>query len=138
VSVEDVSSRAGLLLRVAHTLAAGRTWYGRVGYGFGRGGFNISPAAWARAAAAAAAAPLGDLAADLSGIDDAAAAIVERYRGAGERAAAPGRARARLRARSRRRCGRPAPHKSIALAGRTAPAPLLPPPQPAARAPKAP
>lgn len=30
-------------LRVLHTAARGMTWYGQWHYGFGRGGFNMSP-----------------------------------------------------------------------------------------------
>ena len=35
-------------LRVLHTIAHGTTWYGRWGYAFGRGGFNLTAAAWVR------------------------------------------------------------------------------------------
>ena len=30
-------------LRVLHTAARGMTWYGQWHYGFGRGGFNMTP-----------------------------------------------------------------------------------------------
>ncbi len=39
-------------LRVLFPAAFKSTWYGRWDYSFGRGGFNIRPAAWRRAAAA--------------------------------------------------------------------------------------
>ncbi|KIY92328.1 hypothetical protein MNEG_15635 [Monoraphidium neglectum] len=81
VSVEDVSSKGGMLLRILHTIAAGSTWYGSVGYAFGRGGFSIGRGDWEAAAAAAAGADLGAMAADFDGVDAAAAAVLERYRG---------------------------------------------------------
>lgn len=39
-------------LRVLFPAAFKATWYGRWGYGFGRAGFGIKPAAWKRAASA--------------------------------------------------------------------------------------
>lgn len=81
--MEDVSSKGGMLLRVLHTAAAGKTWYGRVGYAFGRAGFNISAADWAAAAGAVGGAALSDLAADFEGVDAAAGAVLARYQGEG-------------------------------------------------------
>ena len=49
VTVEDVSTKGGLPLRVLHTLAHGSTWYGAKGYVFGRAGFGISRHAFKRA-----------------------------------------------------------------------------------------
>jgi hypothetical protein len=72
-----------MLLRILHTIAAGSTWYGSVGYAFGRGGFSIGRGDWEAAAAAAAGADLGAMAADFDGVDAAAAAVLERYRGQG-------------------------------------------------------
>jgi hypothetical protein len=88
VSVEDVSSRGGMLLRILHTVAAGSTWYGRLGYGFGRAGFNLSARDWEAAVRAVARAELGVLAADFEGVDAAAVAILGRYQGQGGRSAA--------------------------------------------------
>jgi hypothetical protein len=39
-------------LRVLFPAACKSTWYGRWGYGFGRAGFGIKPAAWKRAVSA--------------------------------------------------------------------------------------
>jgi hypothetical protein len=83
VSVEDVSSRGGMLLRILHTVAAGTTWYGRLGYGFGRAGFGIGPRDWEAAARAVSRAELSALAADFEGTDDAGGAVLARYQGEG-------------------------------------------------------
>ena len=74
-----------MLLRVLHTAAAGKTWYGRVGYSFGRAGFNISAADWRSAVGAVGGAALADLAADFEGVDAAAVAVISRYQGQGGR-----------------------------------------------------
>jgi len=68
-------------LRVLHMAAHGTTWYGRWGYAFGRGGFNIQAPAWRAAAAAVAAAPLAALRADFAatGADADALRVLERY-----------------------------------------------------------
>jgi len=49
VSVEDVSTKSGLPLRVLHSIAHGSTWYGAHGYSFGRGGFGITKHVFKRA-----------------------------------------------------------------------------------------
>eukprot|EP00775_Hariotina_reticulata_P006176 gene6176-6414_t len=66
VSVEDVSNKNGMLLRVLHTAAFGTTWYGKFGYGFGRGSFNISREQYAAAVAAVWGASLASIAADFA------------------------------------------------------------------------
>ncbi|KAK9867052.1 hypothetical protein WJX84_008430 [Apatococcus fuscideae] len=48
VSVEDVSNKGGMELRVLHTAAHQQTWYGQWGYKFGRAGFNLSATAYHR------------------------------------------------------------------------------------------
>jgi hypothetical protein len=53
VSVEDVSNKLTLELRVLHAIAYGKTWYGRWIYNFGRGPYNRSAADWAAAVATA-------------------------------------------------------------------------------------
>jgi hypothetical protein len=58
VSVEDVSNKLTLELRVLHAIAYGKTWYGRWDYTHGRGPFNTSAADWATAASTAAKTPL--------------------------------------------------------------------------------
>ena len=65
VTVEDVSTKSGLPLRVLHTLAHGSTWYGARGYAFGRGGFGISRHAFKRASDTMHKFSLGVLRADL-------------------------------------------------------------------------
>ena len=49
VTVQDVSTKGGLPLRLLHGCAYGCTWYGSAGYGFGRGGFGTSRGAHKRA-----------------------------------------------------------------------------------------
>ena len=46
------SLQGGMELRVLFPAAYKSTWYGRWGYGFGRAGFGIKPAAWKRAVSA--------------------------------------------------------------------------------------
>ena len=66
VTVEDVSNKGGVELRVLLAASAHqRTWYGRFGYGFGRGGHGTKRSSWKKAAAAASGAPLAPL---LSGL----------------------------------------------------------------------
>lgn len=86
VSVEDVSSRGGMPLRIVHAIASGVTWYGRLGYGFGRAGFNIGPRDWEAALAAVAGADLAAICDDFAGVDEAVPTIIRRYQGEGERA----------------------------------------------------
>eukprot|EP00884_Botryococcus_braunii_P013401 jgi/Botrbrau1/22061/Bobra.0024s0070.1 len=49
ITVEDVSNKSGMELRVLHAVAFQKTWYGRWGYTYGRGGFNISRQIWKKA-----------------------------------------------------------------------------------------
>jgi hypothetical protein len=72
--------QVGMDLRVLHTAAFRNTWYGRWGYGFGRGGFGISRPVWRRSAEAVAKAPLDDILADFAGEDKALVDIIDRYR----------------------------------------------------------
>ena len=62
------------------TAAHGNTWYGRWGYGFGRGGYNLQRSNWDAAAAQLHGAPLADVLHDFRDIDRAVVAIVRRYR----------------------------------------------------------
>lgn len=79
VSVEDVSTKCGMLLRVLHTAATGRTWYGTVGYGFGRGSFGVTAREWQAAVKAVAGAKLEGLCADFDQEDTRVVAIVRHY-----------------------------------------------------------
>ena len=80
VSVEDVSSKFGMELRVLNKIALGQTWYGQWGYKFGRGSFNISENRWNQAAEHISACSLNQLLHDFKGIDDRVLIIVSRYR----------------------------------------------------------
>ena len=73
-------SQTGMELRVLHTAAYESTWYGRWGYAFGRGGYNLQPANWDAAAEQLHSAPLADVLHDFRDIDRAIVAIVRRYR----------------------------------------------------------
>ncbi|CAL8471780.1 g11322 [Coccomyxa elongata] len=79
VSVEDVSNKAGMELRVLHMSAYRNTWYGRWGYAFGRGGFGISRTTWRRAADAVHKTLLADVLADFQGSDPALIHIIDRF-----------------------------------------------------------
>ncbi|BDA47154.1 probable PHD finger protein MALE MEIOCYTE DEATH 1 [Coccomyxa sp. Obi] len=79
VSVEDVSNKAGMELRVLHMSAYRNTWYGRWGYAFGRGGFGISRATWRRAADTVHKTLMADVLEDFQGSDPALTHIVDRY-----------------------------------------------------------
>ncbi|KAL4420457.1 hypothetical protein ABPG75_010113 [Micractinium tetrahymenae] len=80
VSTEDVSNKAGMELRVLHTAARRMTWYGQWHYGFGRGGFNMSPQQWQAAIDYVHSAPVEDVLADFDGIDATVLDILQRYR----------------------------------------------------------
>jgi hypothetical protein len=67
ISVEDVSNKLTLELRVLHPLAYGHTWYGQWGYTFGRGPYDLSEAGWTAALGAARHAPLSPLLAAIGG-----------------------------------------------------------------------
>lgn len=78
--MEDVSSKAGMELRVLYTAAYGHTWYGSYGYVFGRGPYNTSEAKWTAAANFIAAASLAHLMYDFDGVEGGVSAVVRRYR----------------------------------------------------------
>ena len=95
VSVEDVSSRGGVALRVLHAVAHGETWYGRWGYGWGRAPHGGSRTAWAAAATTSRGARLPALAAGLRAAAAAgdtlardAGRVLKRFEGALARRAA--------------------------------------------------
>ena len=77
----NIVVQGGMELRVLHASAHRGTWYGRWGYGFGRGGFNMSRTTWRKAAELVAAAPLASVAADLRTCSNMhASAIIDHYR----------------------------------------------------------
>lgn len=80
VTVEDVSMRGGMELRVLHTVAHGHTWYGQFGYEFGRGPYNTTETQWAAAGQYLTMASLNHLLQDFEAVEDRVRAIVERYR----------------------------------------------------------
>ncbi|EFN52577.1 hypothetical protein CHLNCDRAFT_138584, partial [Chlorella variabilis] len=119
VSTEDVSNKAsgaaalppagpaaaaGMELRVLHAAARRATWYGQWRYGFGRGGFNMTPqqasarrlgclcacALWHAAIDYVHGAALSDVLADFDGIDATVLDILQRYRDPAAAAAAAG------------------------------------------------
>ncbi|GMH42329.1 hypothetical protein BSKO_10248 [Bryopsis sp. KO-2023] len=87
ISIEDVSNRKGMLLRVLTTVAEKRTWYGRWGYAFGRGGYNTSKAQWCRALEVTNRACLDRLIHDFEELDPSLVRIIERYRRVGDKEA---------------------------------------------------
>lgn len=65
VSVEDVSNKASMLLRLLYSAAHMCTWYGKWGYGFGRAAFNYGAEEYEAAVKAIHAAPLSALVKDM-------------------------------------------------------------------------
>jgi hypothetical protein len=96
VSVEDVSTKAGLPLRLLAAAAGGATWYGAAGYAFGRGGFGIGRGAHKRAVEALHRFPLASLRADFAALppggDEGVLSVISRYEGYADAAAAARRA----------------------------------------------
>jgi hypothetical protein len=60
--------------------------YGKIGYGFGRGSYNISAQQYADAVAAVVSAPLASIAADFGALlrQEPIAALLQHYSAAGE------------------------------------------------------
>ena len=79
ITVEDVSSKAGMELRISYFIAYGQTWYGLLGYDFGRGPYNISEVRWRDAGTWISSALISHLLQDFEGVDDALVSIVHRY-----------------------------------------------------------
>jgi len=91
ISTEDVSNKSGMELRVLHTAATKMTWYGKFGYHFGRGAFNIPLVRWRKAAEQVHNASLDGIEHDAQALGDIALlAILQRYR-----AGVPGKLRLR-------------------------------------------
>ena len=81
VSVEDVSNKAGMELRVLYAAATKYTWYGLFGYEFGRGGYNITSTTWSRAVDTVHDASLSSIEADLEAMEDTGSlAVISRYK----------------------------------------------------------
>lgn len=79
VSVEDVSNKHGMLLRVLHAAAYRSSWYGKWGYSFGRAAFGIDAVKYKHAVDAVHKAPLLALMADYEDVDTVVYQIVRNY-----------------------------------------------------------
>ena len=73
--------QSGMELRVLHSAAYLQTWYGKWGYGFGRGPFNISKKTWKSTVTSVHNTPMASVLADFENCvaDLAIPAIIERY-----------------------------------------------------------
>ena len=67
-------------LRVLHTVAYGHTWYGKYGYEFGRGAYNVSKTQWLASGNYLMTASLRHLLHDFEGVEPGVPAIVNRYK----------------------------------------------------------
>jgi hypothetical protein len=79
VTVEDVSEKSGMELRIAYLLAYGCTWYGLLGYGFGRGPYNITERRWMEAGTYVSSVNVSQLLHDFRGVEDRVVAVIQRY-----------------------------------------------------------
>jgi len=79
ITVEDVSSKSGMELRIAYVLAYGQTWYGLLGYDFGRGPYNISHDRWRDAGTYISSISISHILQDFEGVDENVPAIISRY-----------------------------------------------------------
>ena len=73
--------QSGMELRVLHSAAYLQTWYGKWGYGFGRGPFSISRKTWKSTVTSVHNTPMASVLADfeICVADHAIPAIIERY-----------------------------------------------------------
>ena len=79
ITVEDVSSKSGMELRIAYFLAYGQTWYGLLGYDFGRGPYNISQDRWRDAGTFISSIAISHILQDFEGVEQTVPAIISRY-----------------------------------------------------------
>lgn len=79
VSVEDVSNKNGMLLRVLHAAAYRSSWYGKWGYSFGRAAFGIDAVSYKHSIDAVHKAPLLALLGDYEDVDPIVFSIVRNY-----------------------------------------------------------
>lgn len=79
ITVEDVSSKSGMELRIAYLLAYGQTWYGLLGYRFGRGPYNITEKRWQDAGTYIGSILLSQLIHDFEGVEERVLKIIRRY-----------------------------------------------------------
>lgn len=79
ITVEDVSSKSGMELRMVYLLAYGQTWYGLLGYRFGRGPYNITEKRWQDAGTFISSILLSQLLYDFQGVEEHVLQIINRY-----------------------------------------------------------
>ena len=79
VSVEDVSSKKGMLLRVLLPIANKSTFYMQHGYAFGRGQFHVQERDWEEAVEKLRCTELEDLLLDFENVDEMVQRIIWRY-----------------------------------------------------------
>ncbi|CAM8938897.1 unnamed protein product [Rhodiola kirilowii] len=79
VSVYDISRKRGMDLRLLHGVAYGVPWFGRWGYRFGRGSFNVSQQVYHAAIEALQSMPLSLLITHLSSFNHELPVIFSRY-----------------------------------------------------------
>lgn len=79
ITVEDVSSKSGMELRIAYLLAYGQTWYGLLGYRFGRGPYDITEKRWQDAGTFIGSILLSQLIYDFQGVEERVLRIIKRY-----------------------------------------------------------
>ena len=77
--MEDVSNKSGMLLRVLSPAAAGSTWYGKVGYSFGRGSYGIDAAQYRTAVRTVYGCELNALLQDFEDVDETMVNIIRHY-----------------------------------------------------------
>ncbi|KAI8102805.1 hypothetical protein M9434_005598 [Picochlorum sp. BPE23] len=79
VTVEDVSSKSGMELRISYFLGYGQTWYGLFGYKFGRGPYNITEKRWEDAGTYVSSTLLSHILHDFEGVEEHVPEIIQRY-----------------------------------------------------------
>lgn len=79
VTVEDVSSKSGMELRISYFLGYGQTWYGLFGYTFGRGPYNITEKRWEDAGTFVSSTLLSHILHDFEGVEEHVPEIIHRY-----------------------------------------------------------
>eukprot|EP00210_Caulerpa_lentillifera_P004182 g3988.t1 len=84
ITVEDVSNRKGMQLRVLLPIARRTTFYMKHGYEFGRGQFGVKQSDWIQAVNYLNQTSLQDLLVDFLGVDETIQRIILRYQGQGE------------------------------------------------------
>lgn len=71
--------QSGMELRVLYAVAYQKTWYGRWGYNYGRGGFNISRPTWRKAMTTLSSVPVESLLQEVESTDTVLARVISLY-----------------------------------------------------------